>query len=535
VVVTEEPRLIKEPSAEYVEAGWWSAEPLSEIVRRQATRSPDTLAYVDGARRWTWAEYDAAATRLARVLVGAGLAPGDRVAVHLPDSGLLHAAYVAGERAGVVTVGIPSRATAREVGQLVERTTARALVCTEAPPEAADGGAELAVVVAPTGEDLRVQALSANGADARPVVEDDLAGRALGPNDLWLLNFTSGTTGLPKAVTQTQNRWIYLARAATTAAEIGPEDIVLSAVPGPYGFGLWTGHVIPALHGAACCLVERFSPEETLRMIERERVTVLACVTTQLVMMLGSPAFAEVDLSSLRVVYTGGEKVSATKAGEWEDATGSRVLQFYGSNEAGPFSCTAITDDRETRLETAGRIIDGVDYVLLNRREEQTPQGPVEVGQVAVRSPGASASYWGDPAANEKLYTDDGYLIMPDIVSIDAEWRVRVVGRESDIIIRGGKNISATVVEQEVSTHPAVRMAVAVPVPDETFGERIGVAVALRADVADLDLGALKDFLLEQGVSKEYLPEHLRVVDEIPMSMGAKADKTRIKRLFAES
>lgn len=527
---------------EYVRRGWWSADSVGDLLRRRAESQPDGLAYLDDERSWTWRDCDTAADGIAAVLTGLGIERGERVAVFLPDGGLQRSTYVACERAGAVIVGVAARTEVREVAQHVARTGARVLVVRDRHGQGDVSGllteigaqqTSLTHCVIVDGDGAAsVQSWEAGPAGVVPVRPLAPSSPGLRPDDVWLLNFTSGTTGLPKVVMQTQNRWFYLAGAASSAARIDGSDVVLSAVPGPYGFGLWTGHVLPVLHGATCCLVERFSPANTLRLIERHRISVLACVTTQLVMMMTDPVFETVDLSSLRVVFTGGEKVPADRAARWELATGSKVLQFYGSNEAGPLSCTSIDDDDVTRLTTAGRVVDGVRWRLLDETQDQDDRGEIVLGQATIKSPAAHGGYWDDPEANGQLYTDEGFMILPDLVAIDREDRVRVVGRKSEIIIRGGRNISVAVVEQAVATHPSVLMAAAVPVPDPTFGERIGVVVALRDQGASLALDDLVAHLLAQGLGKAYLPERLLVVPEIPMSIGGKADKQRIKGLF---
>ena len=136
--------------------------------------------------------------------------------------------------------------------------------------------------------------------------------------------------------------------------------------------------------------------------------------------------------------------------------------------------------------------------------------------------------YWGDEAANAKLYTDDGWMLMGDIVTIDAEGELKVVGRTSDFIIRGGKNISAPAVEEEVGTHPAVAMCAAVAVPDPVFGERVGIYVELKPG-GSLTLEELVEHLKGRGVSKEWFPERFVVVDELPRSSGGKVAKGDLK------
>jgi acyl-CoA synthetase len=145
-------------------------------------------------------------------------------------------------------------------------------------------------------------------------------------------------------------------------------------------------------------------------------------------------------------------------------------------------------------------------------------------GQPACRGPAMCLGYWGDEAANGQLYTSDGWMLMGDIVTIDDEGELKVVGRTSDFIIRGGKNISAPAVEEEIGTHPAVAMVAAVAVPDPVFGERVAAYVELKPGTT-LDLDELVDHLKARGVSKEWYPERFRVVDALPRSSGGKVAK----------
>jgi acyl-CoA synthetase len=255
-------------------------------------------------------------------------------------------------------------------------------------------------------------------------------------------------------------------------------------------------------------------------------VSVLAAVSTQFVMMLNSPALALHDLSSLRVLFTGGEAVPASRAEEFEKRTGAQVLQFYGSNETGALSCTTTRDSREVRLTTAGRVIEAMQVRLFDEDgRDVTASGR---GIPACRGALTSRGYYGDPEANRKLFTADGWMLTGDVATIDDEGILRVVGRTADFIIRGGKNVSAPVVEAAVATHPAVALAAAVAMPDEVFGERVCVYAELRPGQR-LDLDELVAHLRRQGASKETLPERLVVVAELPRASGGKIAKGALR------
>jgi acyl-CoA synthetase len=351
---------------------------------------------------------------------------------------------------------------------------------------------------------------------------------ALGADELFLLNSTSGTTGLPKCVMHTQNRWIAYHRMAVEAGGFGDDEVFMSLLPAPFGFGLWTAHFTPTLLGCPTVVMERFDADVALDLIERERVTVLCCVSTQFIMLLNAQAERPRDLSSLRSMFTGGEAVPYERAAEFEAATGAPVLQFYGSNETGALSRTTASDDRDRRLRTAGRVIEEMQVRLFDPETGADITGSDRPGRPACRGPVTCLGYWADDAANAELFTDDGWMLMGDIVEIDPDGYLTVVGRTSDFIIRGGKNISAPAVEAEVGTHPAVGMVAAVAWPDPVFGERVCVYVELRAG-AVLDLDDLVAHLSARGVSREWFPERLVVVDELPRSSGGKVAKGELR------
>ena len=226
------------------------------------------------------------------------------------------------------------------------------------------------------------------------------------------------------------------------------------------------------------------------------------------------------------MLFTGGEMVPERRAAEFEDRTGCRVLQFYGSNETGALSRTTLRDGRERRLRTAGQVIPEMHVRLLDDDGADVTAGGGP-GVAACRGPLCCLGYYGDPAANEALYTVDGWMLTGDRCTLDPDGYLTVAGRASDFIIRGGKNVSAAQVEDEVSSHPAVAVAAAVAMPDPVFGERVCAYVELRPDAGPLDLTALQAHLRTRGVGKELWPEHLVVLDALPAPRGARSRRAR--------
>ena len=519
------------------EVGRWGDEPLGAVVRRHARTIPDRDAFISESERMTWAEYDSWADQIAAGIATAGVVPGDRVAVLLPDGPVIHAAFIGVERAGAIIVGIGPRAGTAEIRHLVQATGASALLSL-AQHRAIDV-LELVADLQLDGLALRHFVLTRNGTGLTVDIgrvgfrprEVPAANRALGVGDVWLVNSTSGTTGMPKCVVHNQNRWLYYHTLALDAGRFTPDDVVMSLIPAPFGFGIWTAQVTPLLLGAPTVVMERFTADGALELIERERVTVLCCVTTQFVMMLTSPSFADHDLSSLRCMFTGGEAIPYERSVEFEERTGAKVLQFYGSNETGALSYVSLRDDHEHRHGTAGRIIDEMNVRLFDESgNDVTDQGGP--GQAACAGPATCLGYLGDEQANEALFTEDGWMLTGDICIIEDDC-LTLVGRQSDFIIRGGKNISAAAIEQEIVTHPAVRVAAAVPMSDPVFGERVCVFVKLHAD-RSMTLPDLLEHLEERGVTKETWPERLEVVHELPRASGGKIAKAQLKRLIEE-
>ncbi len=540
----------------YVDAGWWGTRSLAEVVAGHAMTRPADAAYIaadaSGESVLTWAQYHERSRELAATLVQAPLEPGMRLGVLLPDGATVHTVFLAAEKAGLVVAGVGSRAGRAEVRHLLGRTGATALLTHEylhdQQPAAelvewlrADGLPRLRHIVVP---DVLAEPGPPVRIDGEPMAAPDasegtrlLDGRGLGPNDLFMLNSTSGTTGLPKCVMHTENRWFFFHHLAAMSGGLMPDDVFFGAVPAPFGFGLWTSHFSPGILGCPTILTSRFRADHALRAMAEHRVSVLACVSTQFIMMLNSPVLDELDLTSLRVMFTGGEAVPYDRAAAFEDRTGAKVLQFYGSNETGALSGTTLADSRERRFGTAGRVIDAMQVRVLDELGGVVTEAP-RVGIPACKGPATCVGYLDDDEANAELFTQDGWMLMGDVVEIDESGYLRVIGRTSDIIIRGGKNISAPALEAEISEHPDVALVAAVSMPDDTFGERVCVYVATRDNVP-IALSDITEFLVTRGVSREWFPERLVQLDELPRSSGAKIAKGELRadirrRLAAE-
>ena len=284
-------------------------------------------------------------------------------------------------------------------------------------------------------------------------------GRKLTADELWLVNSTSGTTGLPKCVMHHQNRWYYFHQTAVDVGGLAPRTTSCSApVPAPFGFGQWTSHFTPTLLGAPAVVMERFDAEPGAgahRARARHRARVQSARNSS--SCSTRPTSTATTSPRCGCMFTGGEMIPYERARDFERRTGATVLNFYGSNESGFATATTIRiRPRSGCAPPAGFSRAPSCRLYDDDRNDVTAPGR---GQPGSRGPAISFGYLDDPAANAQLFTDDGFVLHADEVTLDDEGYLTVVGRKSDIIIRGGKNISAPHVEDEVGAHPAVALA----------------------------------------------------------------------------
>ena len=509
----------------YKRAGWWGETTVGDAVAGWAREHPDRDAIVADHGRVSWAGYDERADRLARVLVATGLRRGSRVAVLLPDGIAVHVAFVAAERAGLTVVGLGHRAGDDEIRHLTTLTRADALVTMaehrgRPTTELYDA---LHAAGCPVQHHVVVDA-DGDAGDARPF---DRAARAYGADDLFLVNSTSGTTGMPKCVMHTQNRWMYFHQLAAEAGDMTGDDVFLSAIPAPFGFGIWTAHVTPAVLGCPTVVHERFDADAVIRG-DRTRARHRAGVREHPV-----PHDAEVGrdgdrrplVAAVHVHRRRGRAVRARHPlrGRHRRARAA-VLRIERDRCAEPHHHA-----RRPRPPAADRGTDHPRHARAPaRRRRRRHHDPDTPGHPVCRGPATCIGYLDDDRANDELFTADGWMRIGDLCTIDADGYLQVVGRTSDIVIRGGKNISAPAVEAAVAAHPAIAVAAAVAMPDEVFGERVCLYAELEPGAA-LSLDDVVGFLRDAGVSPEWFPERLVVLDALPRASGGKIAKGELR------
>lgn len=529
---------------QYTKAGYWRSKNATDYIIENAAQRTDKIAYIQGEKSITWGEYSILVDKLALAFLDMGIKKEDRFAIYLPDWKEAHIAIDALSKIGAVSVAININQRAKELEYMLNLTEAVGIITPSKWREL--DYIEIVKQLRPNTPELKYHLVV--GDDERPDIEnlntllnewpeekdpaDYLEQFHPSPNETFLMNFTSGTTGLPKCVLHTPNRWIYFVRLAIDGGKLTSEDVMLALVPNNSGFGLWTSHVCPIMLGAKTILLERFDAEEALRVIEREKVSVVTAVTTQFIKMLQVPNFSKYDLTSWRVMYTGGQDVPYEKVKELESSTGCTVLQFYGSVESGAVSRTVLGESLEQRTKTVGKPVPEMNVKLFDPASGEEVTAPGQVGEVACKGPSIGSGYYNDPENTKKLFNSKGWLLTGDLGTIGEDGYLRLVGRVKDIIIRGGQNISAAEVEDAICGHPKVAEVAVVAMPDPVFGEKACAYVVTKAG-QDITYEELVTYLNNLKTAKYKLPERLEMVTELPLSPGGKVMKNVLRNAIA--
>jgi long-chain acyl-CoA synthetase len=354
----------------------------------------------------------------------------------------------------------------------------------------------------------------------------------VGPRESLLLCYTSGSTSRPKPVLTTHGGEIWAARSFSAMWRFTWNDAVLVGLPLAWVYGLGTVSV-PALSvGAKIVLLPRFRPDDACAAIERHRVTVIPGVTTMFSMMVAYAAQQSTvpDLRSLRLALSGGERRNEVAFAKFEEISGVPVFDVYASSEARPvFSYDPLMVARP-RPGASGILFPGVEAELRDEAGGIVPPGGT--GELWIRSPSTIKEYFREPELTAQRRDADGWVRMGDLFRVDEEGYWFIEGRTTEMIIRGGANVSPAELEDHLVTHPAIAEAVVVGRSDPKYGEEVvAFVVGKFADEA----AALH--LLEQhcrGVIADYkIPTCVRVLDRLPLGPAGKVDRRALKELAA--
>ncbi len=538
----------KEMIEKYTQAGYWETMSLSDYWERNAHECPQREAIVDSKTRLTWAEAKQWIDRLALGFLELGLKRDQVVAIQLPNCVELAILKVACERAGLLHLPLLRTLRHAEMEHILRYTEAVAIVITwtyrnfdyfSMIQELCPNLPSLKYTIV-LGDEVPEGTISVQKMLDKPLEKkyppDYLDGHKLPSLEYSLIGLTTGTTGLPKFVETPICCRIASGQIITTSLlKLTSEDTLGAMSPAATGPNTSAYYAAPWVK-ARVAILENWSVEEGLKLIEKERVTVPLFVPTQLAEITAYPGIRSLDLSSVRVVWSSGAYLPYHLGVEIEEKLGWRLMQSYGAVDFGGIAAAPVDEPQEVRLLTVGYPPPGNEIKLVDPSGNEVSPG--QIGEITVRGPQSSSGYYKDPEATFKAWSADGWFRTGDLGKWDEQGRLVIAGREKDMIIRGGQNIYPVEVENYLLTHPKVASAAIVGIPDPVFGERACACVVPQTD-QDLAFEEMVAFLKTKRMAAYKLPERLMLLDSLPFVGGLKLDRKAlradvIKRLQAK-
>jgi acyl-CoA synthetase (AMP-forming)/AMP-acid ligase II len=535
--VTVQDRYGDDEIAEYYDAGFWRSDTVFDNVSEQATVRPDKVLLFDSTHSYTYAELRDQGLRLAVGLRRLGIQPGDRVAVQIPNWAEFGLLTVALNRAGAIVVPIMPIYRAEEVGFVLNHSGAKAVVtCEEFKGfhylemydelrESCPGVENLIAVR--SGESLDpavatpLEQLFAEGQAADLAAE---LGGDRGPDEGFLIIYTSGTTARPKGCFHTVNTLRATAYAMARSLAYDEHDVQFGPSPISHATGVMTSFLLPLITGASSHLMEAWEPVEGMERVREHGCTVSVTATAFLQMMMGAFDAGTNDLSSMRLWVCAGSPIPGSVVERARTMlSGGRVLSLYGRSENFLTTMCTVDDPPERSATSDGSALNGASVRIVDPLGAEVPRG--QEGDIAYKGPSHMLEYYQDPEQTAALFTPDGYSRSGDLGVMDADGFVRVTGRLKDIVIRGGMNISARELEDLIGEHPSVGSVAVVGFPDERLGERVCAYVVPAAGRETPTLEALVEFLRDRKVATQKLPERLEIAEALPMTATGKIQK----------
>jgi long-chain acyl-CoA synthetase len=490
---------------------------LAGIVRNAESARGEWLAMRQGELALTYTELARGVGQAAALLRFAGVEPGDRVALMLPNVMAFPLLFYGSLAAGAAVVPMNPLLKSREVAYYLDDSGASVIFAWEAMGDeaakgAADTGAQVIRVAQPDAQALL--------AGQEPLA--DWAER--GDDDDAVILYTSGTTGVPKGAELTHaNLYTNAEVATTTLFTAGPGDVIMGCLPLFHVFGLTCGLNASVISGATLTLLPRFDAGAALEMIGREKVTIFEGVPTMYSALLHSPARATADVSSLRLCVSGGAALPVQVLREFEEAFGCPILEGYGLSETSPVA-SFNHPDRVRKPGSIGTPIAGVEMRAVDDSGADVPQG--EVGEIAIRGHNVMKGYWRKPDATAAAIPD-GWFRTGDLARIDEDGYFFIVDRKKELIIRGGYNVYPREIEEALHEHPAVAEVAVVGIPHDSLGEEVAAAVALKPG-ATATPDELKAFAKARVAAYKY-PRYVWLVDQLPKGPTGKILRREVK------
>jgi len=508
-------------------------------------RAPTRTAFVgwNSARkqefRLSYRELGESVDKIAAGLLDLGIRRSDVVAFQLPNWWEFTALFFACNRIGAVANPLMPIFRQRELRYMLGFSEAKAVFVAALWR----GFDHVAMMRELAGELKHVKSVFAVGGSESGAFEEvflqrpaltrperqGLAGLRPDPNDVVELIYTSGTSGEPKAVMHTSNTVLAPAECFIEDIGLSAGDVVFMGSPYAHQTGFLYGMLMPVRLGTTTVALDIWSPPDAARMITQEGATFSMGSTPFLSDMVNLPAALRNEVGgSLRTWVCAGAPIPRVLVQRAKTEMDLDVLSCWGMTENAGLTITRKSDPQEKVFETDGRALPGNEVRVVGDAGRVLPVDTV--GLLQARGITHCVGYLKKPELN--AVDTDGWFDTGDLARMDADGYIRIVGRTKDVIIRGGENIPVAEVENLIYRHPKIAECAVVAMPDERLGER-GCAFVITKDNTPLELGELTQFLGEQGMAKQYWPERLEVLTELPRTPSGKIQKFKLRELSA--
>ena len=521
--------------AAYRQQGLWGDASLADYWQQTARAMPDKIAVVDNhGASYTYSALDHAASCLANWMLAKGIESGDRIAFQLPGWCEFTVIYLACLKIGAVSVPLLPSWREAELVWVLNKCQAKMFFAptlfkqtrpvdlilplqNQLPQLQQIVGVDK---LAPATSSLSLSQILADNTPLTTAI-------TVHGDELAAVLFTSGTEGLPKGVMLTHNNILASERAYCARLNLTWQDVFMMPAPLGHATGFLHGVTAPFLIGARSVLLDIFTPDACLALLEQQRCTCMLGATPFVYDLLNLLEKQPADLSALRFFLCGGTTIPKKVARECQQR-GIKLLSVYGSTESSPHAVVNLDDPLSRFMHTDGYAAAGVEIKVVDDAHKTLPPGCE--GEEASRGPNVFMGYFDEPELTARALDEEGWYYSGDLCRMDEAGYIKITGRKKDIIVRGGENISSREVEDILLQHPKIHDACVVAMPDERLGERSCAYVVLKAPHHSLSLEDVVAFFSRKRVAKYKYPEHIVVIEKLPRTASGKIQKFLLRK-----
>ncbi|HCP1394487.1 TPA: medium-chain fatty-acid--CoA ligase [Escherichia coli] len=521
--------------AAYRQQGLWGDASLADYWQQTARAMPDKIAVVDNhGASYTYSALDHAASCLANWMLAKGIESGDRIAFQLPGWCEFTVIYLACLKIGAVSVPLLPSWREAELVWVLNKCQAKMFFAPTLFKQTRPVDLilplqnQLPQLQQIVGVDKLAPATSA--LSLSQIIADNThltTAITVHGDELAAVLFTSGTEGLPKGVMLTHNNILASERAYCARLNLTWQDVFMMPAPLGHATGFLHGVTAPFLIGARSVLLDIFTPDACLALLEQQRCTCMLGATPFVYDLLNLLEKQPADLSALRFFLCGGTTIPKKVARECQQH-GIKLLSVYGSTESSPHAVVNLDDPLSRFMHTDGYAAAGVEIKVVDDARKTLPPG--YEGKEASRGPNVFMGYFDEPELTARALDEEGWYYSGDLCRMDEAGYIKITGRKKDIIVRGGENISSREVEDILLQHPKIHDACVVAMPDERLGERSCAYVVLKAPHHSLSLEEVVAFFSRKRVAKYKYPEHIVVIEKLPRTASGKIQKFLLRK-----